>query len=45
MSAHWTFRLRYWRRRFWRFLGRCPDCHTRLNYTPFGRGICPECGH
>jgi hypothetical protein len=39
------YRLAYYRRRVLLFLGFCPACLSRVNYTSAGRAICPFCGH
>lgn len=37
-------RIRYYKKKIFRFLGYCPDCHNRVNFTRLGRAICPLCG-
>lgn len=38
------YRARYWYRRIIRTIGYCPDCWTPVNWTRYGKPICPECG-
>jgi rRNA maturation endonuclease Nob1 len=38
------FRLRYYAKRVFKFIGYCYNCRNRLNYTRYGVGICPNCG-
>lgn len=38
------YRARYLFRCVARVFGFCEKCGTRLNYTPAGKPICPECG-
>lgn len=38
------YRIRYYWRKLWTFFGLCPDCHSPLNATRYGRKHCPECG-
>lgn len=37
------YRLKYYKRRLWLFLGKCPRCGCPVNYTTKGRPICPNC--
>ena len=37
-------RFKYYKKRIFYFLGFCPDCFNKVNYTSTGRAICPYCG-
>lgn len=37
------YKYEYWRRKILLFLGICPKCGTKVNYTTLGRPICPDC--
>lgn len=44
LLRHLRYRLRYYLKKFCKILGFCFLCHSRLNYTRSGTGICPKCG-
>jgi hypothetical protein len=38
------YRVRYYWRKFVNFIGFCHRCGSSVNYTSYGKAICPNCG-